>query len=38
MAKGEIYSVANAGSIIYMIERDKYLQTLKNKPVDAVEA
>lgn len=25
MAKGEVYSVANAGTIVYMIERNKYL-------------
>jgi hypothetical protein len=26
MAKGEVYSVANAGSIIYMIERNEYIE------------
>ena len=31
MALGKIYSVANAGSIIYMIERDEYLEKIKNK-------
>ncbi len=31
MAKGEIYSVANAGSIIYMIDKNTYLENLKNK-------
>jgi len=29
MALGKIYSVANAGSIIYMIERDEYLEKIK---------
>lgn len=29
MAKGEIYSVANAGSIIYMIDRNEYLNKIK---------
>jgi hypothetical protein len=31
MARGEIYSVANAGSIIYMIDRNEYLKTLPEK-------
>ena len=31
MSKGEIYSVANAGSIIYMIDRDEYLENTKKK-------
>lgn len=31
MRKGEIYSVANAGSIIYMLERDEYLERFKKK-------
>jgi hypothetical protein len=30
-AKGEIYSVANAGSIIYTIDREYYLNTVINK-------
>jgi len=30
MAKGEVYSVANAGSIIYMIDRNEYLSKIKN--------
>jgi hypothetical protein len=29
MARGEIYSVANAGSIIYMIDRNEYLDGFK---------
>lgn len=29
MAKGEVYSVANAGSIIYTINRDEYLDKIK---------
>jgi len=29
MAKGEVYSVANAGSIIYMLVKDDYLKKLK---------
>lgn len=29
MAKGEVYSVANAGSIIYTIDRNEYLQKIK---------
>lgn len=33
MAKGEIYSVANAGSIIYKIDRDEYLKSLKKEEV-----
>lgn len=31
MAKGEVYSVANAGSIIYMIEREEYLKNFPSK-------
>ena len=31
MAKGEVYSVANAGSIIYMIDRNQYLENIKKK-------
>jgi len=31
MSKGEVYSVANAGSIIYMIERDEYLNNMVTK-------
>lgn len=31
MSKGEIYSVANAGSIIYYIDRNKYLEELEKK-------
>jgi len=30
MAKGEVYSVANAGSIIYMINKDEYLKNNKD--------
>lgn len=30
MRKGEIYSVANAGSIIYLLNRNDYLKELKN--------
>lgn len=29
MAKGEVYSVANAGSIIYSIDRNEYINNLK---------
>lgn len=29
MARGEVYSVANAGSIIYMIDRNEYLKSKK---------
>jgi hypothetical protein len=29
MKKGEVYSVSNAGSIIYMLERDEYLKKFK---------
>jgi len=31
MAKGEVYSVANAGSIIYTIDKNEYLKKLDNK-------
>lgn len=31
MAKGEVYSVANAGSIIYMIDRNEYLNNFIKK-------
>lgn len=31
MAKGEIYSVANAGSIIYVMDRNEYLEKFKKK-------
>ena len=30
MAKGEVYSVSNAGTIVYKIEREKYLNQLNN--------
>lgn len=36
MRRGEIYSVANAGSIIYMIERDEYLERFKELPAASV--
>jgi len=36
MAKGEIYSVANAGSIIYTIDRNEYLKSLE-KPTSELE-
>ena len=29
MVKGEVYSVANAGSIIYVIDRNQYLELNK---------
>ena len=29
IAEGKVYSVANAGSIIYMIDRNEYLEKLK---------
>ena len=31
MAKGEIYSVANSGSIIYMLVKEDYLKNFKTK-------
>ena len=34
MKKGEIYSVANAGSIIYTINRSEYLQSIGYKEKD----